>query len=129
MRVIIKSKEIKISDDLYSYAEKRIGKLEKFLENVDPNLVEATIEFFKAVGGQRQGNIFQADVNLRIPGKFFRSEVIGGNPYSMMDDAKEELEDEIRKFKTKKETMFKRGARSVKKLYSISPLARFRKNE
>jgi len=129
MRVIMKSKEIKISDDLSSYAEKRINKLGKFLESIDPNLIEATIEFCKAVGGQRQGNIFQADVNLTIPGKFFRSEVVGDNPYSMIDDAKEELEDEIRKFKTKKDTMFKRGARSVKKLYSISPLARFKKNK
>ncbi len=68
-------------------------------------------------------------MNLNIPGKFFRSETRGDNLFSLIDDAKEELEDEIRKFKTKKDTMFKRGARSIKKIYNVSPLARFRKNK
>lgn len=125
MRFIIKSKEIKISDDLNFYIEKRIGKLEKFLEDISPGLIEANVEFEKAIGKQRQGEIFQIQVDLKFPGKFFRSEVRGENFFSMIDDAKEELEEEIRKFKTKKETLFRRGARSIKKLYGISPLARF----
>jgi len=129
MKFIIKSKEIKISDDLNLYIEKRIGKLEKFLEDIDSELLEATIEFEKIIGRQRQGEIFEAHVNLQFPGKFFRSEVRGENFFSMIDDAKEELEIEIRKYKTKKETLFKRGARSFKKLYGLSPLARFRKNK
>ena len=127
MKFIIKSKDIKISDELNSYIEKRIGKLEKFLENVDPELLEATVEFEKIIGGQRQWEIYEAHVNLQWPGKFFRSEVRGENFFSMVDDAKEELEIEIRKYKTKKETLFIRGARSFKKLYGLSPLARFRK--
>lgn len=129
MRFIIKSKEIKIPDDLKDYTEKRIAKLGKFLERISPDLVEASVDFGKSVGGQRQGEIFRADINLKIPGKFFRSEVVGDNLYSLIDDAKEELEIEIRKFKTKKETMFRRGARSIKKLHSITPLARFRKSQ
>jgi len=122
-----KSKETGISDDLKKYAEKRIVKLEKFFEGIDKNLIDASVEFRKTVGGQKQGNIFEARVNLNIPGKFFRSEVRGDNLYSLIDDVKEELEDEIRKYKTKKATLFKRGARSIKKIYSVSPLARFRK--
>jgi len=127
MKFIIKSKEIKISDDLNSYIEKRIGKLEKFLEDVDSDLIEATVEFEKVIGRQKQGEIYEAHVNLQFPGKFFRSEVSGENFFSMIDDVKEELETEIKKYKTKKETLFIRGARSLKKLYGLSPLARFRK--
>ena len=127
MKFIIKSKDIKISDDFNSYIEKRIGKLEKFLEDVDSELLEATIEFEKIIGRQKQGEVSQTHVNLQFPGKLFRSEVRGENLFSMVDDVKEELEAEIKKYKTKKDTMFKRGARSVKKLYRLSPLARFRK--
>lgn len=127
MKFIIKSKEIKISDDLNSYIEKRIWKLEKFLEDINSDLIETTIEFEKIIGRQKQGEIFEAHVNLQFPGKFFRSEVRGDNFFSMIDDAKKELEDEIRKYKTKKDTLFRRGARSIKKLYGLSPLARFRK--
>jgi len=129
MKFIIRSSDVKISEDLKDYTEKRIAKLEKFLENVDPDLIEVLVEFARAVGGQKQGEIFEAHINLKIPGKFFRSEVKNENLFSLIDDAKEELEEEIRKFKTKKETLFRRGARSIKKLYGISPLARFRKNK
>lgn len=129
MKFIIKSKEIKISDELNLYIEKRIGKLGKFLEDIDPDMLEATVEFEKIIGRQKQGEIYEVRVNLRFPGKFFRSEVRGENFFSMIDDAKEELEIEIRKYKTKKETLFIRGARSFKKLYGLSPLARFRKNK
>jgi putative sigma-54 modulation protein len=127
MKFIIKSKDIKISEELNSYIEKRIGKLEKFLEDINSELIEATVEFEKIIGRQKKGEIFEGHINLQFPSKFFRTEVQGDNFFSMIDDAKEELEDEIRKYKTKKETMYKRGARSIKKLYGISPLARFRK--
>ncbi|OGZ34041.1 MAG: ribosomal subunit interface protein, partial [Candidatus Portnoybacteria bacterium RBG_19FT_COMBO_36_7] len=123
MKFIIKSKDIKISQDLNLYIEKRIGKLGKFLEDINPELIEAIIEFEKIIGRQKQGEIFEAHINLQFPGKFFRSEVRGENFFSMIDDAKEELEIEIIKHKTKKETLFIRGARSFKKLYGISPLA------
>jgi putative sigma-54 modulation protein len=127
MKFIIKSKDLKISQELNSYIEKRIGKLEKFLEDINSELIEAVVEFEKIIGRQKKGEIFQGHINLQFPGKFFRSEVRGDNFFSMIDDAKEELDDEIRKYKTKKETMYKRGARSIKKFYGISPLARFRK--
>jgi putative sigma-54 modulation protein len=129
MRFIIKSKDLEISEDLKVYIEKKIGKLEKFFENINPGLIEATVEFGKAAGNQKQGEIFEARVNLTIPGKLFRLEKKMDNLYSLVDDVQDELETEIHKFKTKKETLFKRGARSIKKIYSISPLARLRKKE
>jgi putative sigma-54 modulation protein len=129
MNFIVKSKEIEISQDLNFYVEKRIGKLEKFLRGVDSDLIEADVEFEKAVGRQRQGEIFQLNVNLKFPGKFFRSEVTGDNLFAIVDNAEEELEAEIQKYKTKKETLFRRGARSIKKFYSLSPLARFREKK
>ena len=127
MKFIIKSKEIEISDDLKSYIEKRFSKLGKFLESVDTNLIEVVAEFEKISGRHRQGEIYQANINLNLPGKFFRFEVKGDNLYSIVDEADNELESEITKYKTKKETLFKRGARSIKKLYGLSPLARFRR--
>ncbi|OGZ33309.1 MAG: ribosomal subunit interface protein [Candidatus Portnoybacteria bacterium RBG_13_41_18] len=126
MKFIIKSKEIEIPDGLDAYIEKRIGKLDKFLESVDKNLIEATVEIGKVSGRHKQGKIYQLNVNLKFPGNFFRSEVQSEDLYSAVDEAKEELELEIRKFKQKKETKFIRGARSAKKSLRISPMARFR---
>ena len=129
MKFIIKSKEIEISDDVKNYVEKRIGKLERFLEDVDTNLINVVAEYEKISNRHKQGDVYQVNINLDIPGKFFRFEARGENLYAMVDEAENELENEIQKFKRKKETLFKRGARSFKKLYGISPLARFRKNK
>jgi len=126
MKFIIKSKEIKISQDLNLYIEKRIGKLEKFLENINSDLIEATVEIGKSAG-KHKGIIYQVNINLNFPGKFFRIETQSENLYSAIDEAKEELETEIQKYKTKKDTLFKRGARSFKKSLNLSPMARFRK--
>lgn len=126
MKFIIKSKEIKISEDFKNYTEKRIGKLEKFLESINPSLIISTIEISKASGRHKQGKIYQAHIDLSLPGKFFRAEVQSENLYSAIDEAKEELEIEIRKFKNKSETLFIRGARSFKKSFRLSPMARFR---
>jgi len=127
MKLIIKSKEMEVSDDVKLYIEKKIGKLRRFLEGVDSELIEAVAEFEKISGKHRQGEIYQININLNLPGKFFRFEARGDNLYAMVDEVDNELESEIQKYKAKKETLFKRGARSIKKLYGISPLARFRK--
>ncbi|MBI4709060.1 MAG: HPF/RaiA family ribosome-associated protein [Candidatus Portnoybacteria bacterium] len=49
MNFIIKSREVNISSDFNSYIQKRISKLEKFLEDIDPALIEATIEIEKEI--------------------------------------------------------------------------------
>ncbi len=125
MQFIIKSKEIKISQDLNLYIQKRIGKLEKFLTNVDPNLISSTIEISR-ISKQKQGQIYQIGVSCRFPGNFFRFETRDENLYAAIDKAKDELEIEIQKFKEKRGTLFKRGARSFKKKFRLSPMARFR---
>jgi len=126
MQFIIRSKEIEISQDLNSYIKKRISKLEKFLKGLDSNLIEVVVEIGKVSGRHRRGEIFQLGVNLRFTGKFFRAETRGESLYAMIDEAQEELEEEIIKYKTKQATMFKRGAISFKKSLGLSSMARFR---
>jgi len=44
-----------------------------------------------------------------------------------IDETRDDLEQEIKKFKTKKGAIFIRGARSIKKKFGLSDLARFKK--
>lgn len=127
MIFIIKNREAEIPSDLDAYIRKRIGKLEKFLEDVDSSLIEATVEIGKLSGRHRQGEIYRVSVNLKLPRKSFHWESSAENLPAAIDSAQEELEAEIKKFKTKKETLLKRGSRSLKKSLRLSPLARFRK--
>jgi len=127
MKITIKSTNIKLSPSVYTYIEEKIGGLRKFLKQFNPELIEARVEVGKITRGQRQGDIFRAEVNLNLNGHLLRIEKTEESLLAAIDLVRDELAEEIKKYKDKKLTVFVRGARSWKKFWSINPLARFRK--
>jgi putative sigma-54 modulation protein len=129
MKIIIKATNIKLSPSITQYIEEKIGGLEKFLKSFNPELTEARVEVGKITRGQRQGDIFRAEVNLSLNGRLIRVERTEESLSAAIDFAKDDLQREIRQYKDKKSTMFVRGARSWKKFWRVSPLARFRSSK
>lgn len=129
MKIIIKGTNIKLSPSIKQYIEEKIGGLERFLRKYNPQLVEARVEVGKITRGQRRGDIFRAEVNLSINGQLIRVEKTEESLMAAIDLAKDELRREIRQNKDKRMTMFVRGARSWKKFWQLSPLARFRSSK
>jgi len=123
MNIIIKATKLEISQDIKSYIEDKINSLSKYFKNDDP--VEARVEVEKAIGGQRQGQIFRAEVNLRYDGKFIRVEKEEEDLLAAIDFIKDELKEKIHEEKDKDITLQRRGARAWKKFWAINPLARF----
>jgi ribosomal subunit interface protein len=103
--------------------------LEKFFKSFGDQKRIIEVELGKVTTRQRTGDIFRAEINLNLGGKMFRAESEQADLFSAIDETRDDLEQEIKKFKEKEETIFMRGARSLKKKFSISPLARFRKKE
>lgn len=128
MKIIFKSKNLRITEVVENYLRKKLTTLQKFLKNFNPELIRAEVEVGKTTRHHQAGNIFRAEINLSINGKLFRVESERDDLYTAIDEARDDLEREIKSFKTKKETIFIRGARSLKKSFRLSPLARFRKN-
>lgn len=126
MKIIIKATNIELSPSIKEYVNEKIGGLDKFLKKFNPELTEARVEVGKITQGQRQGDIFRAEVNLNINGRLIRVEETEESLHTAIDLVKDELQREIRRHKDKQETKFIRGARSWKKFWQISPLARFR---
>ncbi len=129
MKIIVKGTNIKLSPSINQYIEEKIGGLKKFLKKNNPELTEAQVEVGRITRGQRQGDIFRAEVNLNIGGQFFRVEETAESLMAAIDLVKDELAGEIRKDKDKKMTMSIRGARSWKKFWRLNPLARFRNSK
>jgi ribosomal subunit interface protein len=127
MKIIIKGTNIKLSPSIYQNIESKIGGLNRFVKRIDPELVEARVEVGKITRGQRQGEIFRAEVNLNLNGRLLRGEETGESLLAAIDLVKDELAGEIKSLKDKEMTKYKRGARSIKKNLRINPLARFRK--
>ncbi|MBU1289651.1 HPF/RaiA family ribosome-associated protein, partial [Patescibacteria group bacterium] len=61
MKIIIKTKDVDISQSVNQYIEEKIGGLEKLLGKFDPETVEARVEVGRIKKGQRQGEIFRAE--------------------------------------------------------------------
>ena len=129
MKIIIKTTKIDLSPSIRQYVEEKIGGLEKFLKNFSPELVEARVEIGKTTRGQRQGDIFRAEVNLSLNGKLLRASEVAESLHAAIDLVKDELAREIRRCKEKETTKFVRGARSWKKFWQVNPLARFRDSQ
>lgn len=127
MKIIIKGTNIKLSPSIYQNIEDKIGGIKRFVKRVDPELVEARVEVGKITRGQRQGEVFRAEVNLNLNGRIFRAEETGQSLMEAVDLVKDELTKEITSFKDKEFTKFKRGARTWKKSWQINPMARFRR--
>ena len=127
MKIIIKATNLKITPSINQYIEEKIGGLDRFLKSFDPELIEANIEIAKTRRGQRQGEIFKAEVNLSIGGHLIRAEKTEDSLMAAIDLVKDDMSREIRRYKDKNMTKFIRGARSWKKFWRISSLARFRK--
>jgi len=126
MKIIVKATNTKLSPSINQYIEEKIGGLDRFLKSFDPELIKANVEVGKTRQGQRRGEIFKAEVNLNIGGHLIRAEETEDSLMAAIDLVKDQLSREIRRYKDKKNTKFIRGARSWKKFWRISPLARFR---
>ena len=129
MKITIKATNIDMSPSISEYVEEKIGGLEKLLEKFNPESVDARVEVGKIKQGQRHGEIFRAEVNLNLSGRLLRAEETGESVYAAIDLVKDELRRKIRQYKNKRETQTIRGARSWKKFWQFSPLARFRSSK
>ncbi len=93
MEYKIRGKKVKITEDIKSYVEKRLGKLDKYFE--DPEQFVATVVI-------RQDGVAQV-VEVTIPAKrmILRAEETDKDPFAAIDLVLDKLERQIRKNKTR----------------------------
>ncbi len=127
MKIILKGKDFEITDSVEDYLRKTIKSLEKLFKNYDEELMKVEMEVGRTTRHHQTGDIFRAEINLSVGGKLFRAESERDDIFAAIDEVRDDLEREIKKFKTKNETISIRGARSFAKQFKISPLARFKK--
>lgn len=126
MNITIKSTNFPLTPSISDRIENSLGSLKKIVHNFGDE-IETRVEVGRSSFHHKKGEVFFAEVNLRLGKNQIRSRSESTDVYSAIDMVKDELRNEILRFKEKKETMFRRGARSVGKFFRISPMARFRR--
>ncbi len=106
MEVKVVGKEIKVTDAINDYAERKLERIDKYFEGA---IAEVTVKSEK--------NAQIAEVTVNANGEKYRAEAEEKDLYASIDKVIDILEGQIRKVKTKKEKMMRDG--SIKDLNSM----------
>jgi len=118
MKINFQAKNMELTPAIHDYVMKRVTNLGKLLDKLETNTGEIFVDFTvsKNTNHHKAGEVFQADCSVKTKrGSFFSSES-KEDLYEAIDAVKENLFREISKDKDRKNTLFKRGATSVKKM-------------
>ncbi len=129
LKLNIKATNLKLEPVIYDYINDKIGGLDKFIENVDHSICQAWVEIGLITRHHQSGNIYRAEAHIRLPARNVRAEAIGQDLFSVIDAVKDELQEELKKYKQKREALYRRGSRLVKRMLKFSNLARLFKRK
>jgi putative sigma-54 modulation protein len=114
MNVNIKATNIELTSAITEYVNKRVGSIEKYVKSNEE--MSGSIEVGKTTNHHKQGDLFRAEFDLNFGGNNFYAASEKDDLYVAIDEAKEDIVRKIIHNKDRKNTLFKRGASSVKKM-------------
>lgn len=106
--------DIMDEQDAQAYAEKRLTSLEKFIKQ-DKDSIKWNLRLSRDEHGAT-AHRFTAEASLHSSKKNFGATAHAASLYAAIDELKDEMQKKMSRFKDKKMTLFKRGAREAKRL-------------
>ena len=114
MNIKIKTTNFSLTPAIKLYLENKLNSLDKFLPRSEN--VFADVELAKTTRHHQKGDIFKTEVNLKIPGHLIRAMAEEWDLRVAIDKVKDELQRKITGTKERNLSLYKRGARMLKKL-------------
>ena len=100
MKFTITEKKVQVTDELRQYAEKKIGKIDKFFKTESEAFITFTTERGRYI----------AEVTIKNNGMFYRVTETTSDIFASIDSAVAAIERQIRKNKTRLEKRLRDGA-------------------
>lgn len=125
MEILIKAKNINLTNNLKVLINKKLASLERFGKLKG----KCRLEVEKTTEHHLKGSFFKAKAQVVLPGKVIQSEVLAESLTTSLTEMRDELQREVKKYRDKKMTKQKRGAREFKRQTRISEAAKFKKNK
>jgi ribosomal subunit interface protein len=114
MTINIKATNMDLTPAISTYVEDKVQGLDKFIGAEDPESVLANVEIGISTKHHQSGNVFRAEINLHIAGKYLRAVSEQEDLYTAIDDMRDQVSREITSFKNKKRDMFRSGGAIIK---------------
>jgi len=110
----IKATNIELNNTITRYINNRLSVIiKKFAKDEE---VSCFVEVGKTTNHHKKGDIYMAGIKMSFGGNNFFTVSEKKDLYLAIDDAKEEITRKIARTKDRKQTLFKRGASSIKKM-------------
>lgn len=116
MRHNIKTTDFSMTPAIKDYIEKRMAHLNKFVNLSDMELPMCYVEIGKTTNHHKKGELFRAEFTVHIGAKSLRAEAQEEDLYAALDEVTEEMTEELKSFKDKKTSLFKRGGAKIKSI-------------
>lgn len=97
MQIIIKGKNIEVTDWLREYVEKKIGRLDRYLPSISEARIELTVQKAKSADDRQV-----AQITLRSDGTILRAEERSDDMFASIDAVADKLHRQIARFKDKR---------------------------
>jgi putative sigma-54 modulation protein len=114
MNTNIKATNMELTSTINDYVTKKVDSLEKFLGNKDSYVY---VGVGKTTQHHKNGEYYKAEFSLAAGDIKLFAEAEESDLYAAVDAVREEIARSIKDVKNRKQTLFTRGARSVKKMF------------
>jgi len=116
--VRIKATNMELTPSIEKYVRVKLKLLEKLLTfySKESGELKFDVEIGKTTHHHYKGEVFRAEINFNGDGTGFRSEAVREDLYAAIDEAKDEMQRELRKHKDKKFSIMREGGARLKKL-------------
>jgi ribosomal subunit interface protein len=108
MKIIIKTKNLELTDDFRNFIEKKIGSIKKYIDILKKDipekgktLAEVFVEVEKETKHHKKGKIFLVKTQIVLPGKSLIAWSRADDLFEAVVGVKDELKIEIEKYKFK----------------------------
>jgi putative sigma-54 modulation protein len=107
MNINIKATNVDLTEDLRIYIEDKMSCLNKYFDNI----IEVRVEVGKESDHHQKGDIFFAEVNVKVPNDLIRVKKTEESQFKAVDKTKDHLREMLGRYKGKL-----RGKKGGKKL-------------
>lgn len=120
MKIIIKTKNLELTEALKNFTEKKFITLKKFInilkreDEIGKTLAEVFVEIEKETQHHRKGRIFLVKTQVVLPGRLLTAWSEEDDLYKAIVAAQKEMKMEIEKYKFKKIDKDRRQQRKLK---------------
>lgn len=121
MDLLIRGKNMEVTDSLRDYAQQKLSRITKYLDGI----IDAQVAF-NVIKNKSVSNNQIVEVTLHLPGGVLRGEEAKDNMYAAIDLVTDKLERQLRRFKGKHHTNFERTKTSsgvLEELELVEPVA------